>query len=1016
MKQYLRIFWLVIIAVGVLSVSAGAAEVYSGAYPVSNIRFETVNGEARLCWDATSCEGCTYQVSFSEYGGGFWEKWYTGTASSTRALNPYKPMATKGIRVQTLLSGAVVGETTNNAMRVEIQHESLYLGVSGMVQVEADGYLTYQVTGLLPNAKTSFTLRTYGGKNYYTVNPSTNGAGILGYTDRFSGKTAANMNLSDLYAEISLYTDPVVSGDGMTFSYTQTKPMNLIQMVEGDIPEEGEGEFAEGEAPVSNLRFELIDTHPHLCWDDAEGISNVSYNAFLSEDGGETWEAWESGLTSAQLDVFRNPWAGKANAIRIETVAGGEIIGTFTDINMTLSETQEQGFNWVYGMVKKDSYPYFHAQIEGLEPDCFVHLSFQSVTGRVLISEFVTADEKGSWSGLVDQTDAVIDLKNLYIAAESFGNARITEKTLEYTRYSHGDGEKLEYDQPPKVWVEDVPVLTDEYFMLTDRPGMLYGTFYVPQEYDQEGEYTLYFYDSEDRTMAPGIIFDLQPGTTVSLDVISSRADRLRIYESRPDGSYVDAMPVGEVVLKKPIIEESERFPFPHERIEGVGVKQAEDSYLYTFEGLDFSRYHYSLYNSNISTKRNITSEQFLGSSDWLGDDLTLTATLMVEAEDAYRICYSEPETVRVAKGIGSYCPLKDRPTVIPNVGQNGYDFSFDLNDDYPKISLIVPGERDDKEGYCLILYSSVKDCEHLTLYYNEYISVWSLIQYHEGVLDRGRVLKGTNTSYKDPDAVILADWELEKPIVSLADDFALHGGLYLDVYHESTDGIRYEMLGGQTQYSYMAIEPEERVVQSLGKGGELQSFYVNNEWNSEGVEVYASYAEETEDQYVIHLSDRVLLDYSGTVSAPSRSGGAVQGSVTGGDGAQAFLVRAGETVAEAVVKSGTFRINADSGLYDVVIKKDGQLTWTIRNVKVGGGSVTLPKVAMLSGDINGDGMINARDISEFRRDFGKTADAAKNHCTDLNGDGMVNARDITVLRKNFGKSAVKNCTMNYSE
>jgi len=765
MKRYLRTFWLLLFAAVVLSISAAAAEVTSGAYPVSNIRFESVDGEARLAWDAPACEGCTYQVSFTEYGGGFWEKWYSGAAASTKALNPYKPMATKGIRVQTLLSGAVVGETVNDAMRVEIQQEYLYLGVSGMVQVEEDGYLTYQVTGLLPNAKTSFTLRTYGGKNHYTINPSTNGEGILGYTDRFSGKTAANMNLSDLYAEISLYTDPVVSGDGMTFSYTRTKPMNLIQLVEGDIPEEGEGETAEGEAAVSNVRFEMMEERPYLRWDAPEGLTGASYNVLLSEDGGETWEMWKNGVTSIGLDIFENPWGKSANAVRIETAVDGEVLGIFTDIHVALSEKQEPGFNWVYGTVKKDTYPYFHAQIEGLEPGCFAWLSFQSVTGRVLRSVFVKTDEKGIWSGLVDRQDAVIELENLYITAESFGNAEITEKgkVLEYTRFSHGDEDKLEYDRPPKVWVEDVPALPEECFYLTFSPGMIYGTFHVPAGYDQDGKYTLYFYNSEDMTMAPGMVMGLEPGTTVALDFISTRADRVRIYEARPDDSYVDVMPVGEAILEKPIIEKMNAFPFPHEGLEGVSVKQGENSYLYTLKGLDCSKYTYSLYNPDLHSQRMVTSEQFFSSSDWIGEKMNLTAVFMEETADAYRIYYSETEHVRVAQGFGSYCPLKDRPVMIPDVGQNGYDFAVDLKGEYPVISLVVPGERDDKEGYCLILYSSVRDCEHLTLYFNEWMTEWSVVQYHAGKLDRGRVLKGTNTSYKDPDAVILADWELEK-------------------------------------------------------------------------------------------------------------------------------------------------------------------------------------------------------------------------------------------------------------
>ena len=74
-----------------------------------------------------------------------------------------------------------------------------------------------------------------------------------------------------------------------------------------------------------------------------------------------------------------------------------------------------------------------------------------------------------------------------------------------------------------------------------------------------------------------------------------------------------------------------------------------------------------------------------------------------------------------------------------------------------------------------------------------------------------------------------------------------------------------------------------------------------------------------------------------------------------------------------------------------------------------------MPEILPVKGDINGDEMINARDVGVFRRDFGKSAEACINPCTDINGDGSVNARDINVLRKNFGKSAARDCTVEFS-
>ena len=68
----------------------------------------------------------------------------------------------------------------------------------------------------------------------------------------------------------------------------------------------------------------------------------------------------------------------------------------------------------------------------------------------------------------------------------------------------------------------------------------------------------------------------------------------------------------------------------------------------------------------------------------------------------------------------------------------------------------------------------------------------------------------------------------------------------------------------------------------------------------------------------------------------------------------------------------------------------------------------------MVAGDVNGDDLINARDIAVFRRDFGKRLENVVNPLTDIDGNGMVNAMDITALRRGFGKSAEKDCTITF--
>ena len=112
--------------------------------------------------------------------------------------------------------------------------------------------------------------------------------------------------------------------------------------------------------------------------------------------------------------------------------------------------------------------------------------------------------------------------------------------------------------------------------------------------------------------------------------------------------------------------------------------------------------------------------------------------------------------------------------------------------------------------------------------------------------------------------------------------------------------------------------------------------------------------------------------------------------------------------------EDGSFAITAPEEVFDVVVQKGGCLTYTVKNVTADEGDVMLPEITLAVGDVNGDEMINARDIGVFRRDFGKAVENCANPYTDINGDGNVNARDINVLRRNFGKSAAKDCTVEY--
>jgi parallel beta-helix repeat protein len=64
-------------------------------------------------------------------------------------------------------------------------------------------------------------------------------------------------------------------------------------------------------------------------------------------------------------------------------------------------------------------------------------------------------------------------------------------------------------------------------------------------------------------------------------------------------------------------------------------------------------------------------------------------------------------------------------------------------------------------------------------------------------------------------------------------------------------------------------------------------------------------------------------------------------------------------------------------------------------------GNVTI----RLMGDVNGDGVVDLRDIALVARAFGSTPSSPNwNPAADINGDGVVNMKDITLVARNFGE------------
>jgi hypothetical protein len=95
-----------------------------------------------------------------------------------------------------------------------------------------------------------------------------------------------------------------------------------------------------------------------------------------------------------------------------------------------------------------------------------------------------------------------------------------------------------------------------------------------------------------------------------------------------------------------------------------------------------------------------------------------------------------------------------------------------------------------------------------------------------------------------------------------------------------------------------------------------------------------------------------------------------------------------------------------EGALYTLKITKPGYLSYTVRNLTL----ADLPNAAtadirQLAGDVNGDGIVNAVDLTQLLSEFNREPliffDA------DIDGNGIVNAADLTYLLAGFNKRAV---------
>ena len=134
-----------------------------------------------------------------------------------------------------------------------------------------------------------------------------------------------------------------------------------------------------------------------------------------------------------------------------------------------------------------------------------------------------------------------------------------------------------------------------------------------------------------------------------------------------------------------------------------------------------------------------------------------------------------------------------------------------------------------------------------------------------------------------------------------------------------------------------------------------------------------------------VTLYDAVTKSYVDSTTIPAESGT--------GQATQRFVL---ESVA--------------AGTYDLVITKDGHLSYSITSVIVADYDIDLSydtskaysTITLLAGDINGDGRINVNDVTYLLIEYNKVPTDWL--YADVDGSGSVNVQDITYLLVNYNK------------
>jgi len=102
------------------------------------------------------------------------------------------------------------------------------------------------------------------------------------------------------------------------------------------------------------------------------------------------------------------------------------------------------------------------------------------------------------------------------------------------------------------------------------------------------------------------------------------------------------------------------------------------------------------------------------------------------------------------------------------------------------------------------------------------------------------------------------------------------------------------------------------------------------------------------------------------------------------------------------VNSDGTFSLSAPAGSYSISASRPGFLK-AIRNPisLTAGGTLTMPTISLLAGDVNNDDNINVTDVITIGTNYNNSTPTA----ADFNNDGVINVLDLQILAANYPKT-----------